>query len=396
MRGLLITILIGLEVLLLLPVVVVFCEVMLAITGTTNSSRRHGERRPLAVLIPAHNESSMIAATLRSILPQLGDGDRLVVIADNCTDDTAKIASWEGAEVIVRENLNQRGKSFAIDFGIRFLGLFAPDIVVIVDADCLVAPEAIDRLARACQLCGRPVQGLYLIQARSDAGVKLRVAEFAWVIKNQVRPLGMRRLGLPCHLMGSGMAFPWQCVRSANLATGHIVEDLQLGIDMARAGAAPLFCPDALITSEFPVSRDGVLVQRTRWEHGHLSVILSEGPRLLRDSMLQLDGGLLALMLDLCVPPLALLTLLVGATWVASWLLFVFTSLYAPFVLSSISAALLFLAVICAWIKFGQHIISLGRLVFAVTYAFLKIPIYARFIFARQTAWIRSKRKGEE
>lgn len=396
MQDLLITILIGLEVLLLLPVGVVFCEVMLAITGTTNGSRPRGERRPLAVLIPAHNESSMIVATLRSILPQLEDGDRLVVIADNCTDDTAKIASSEGAEVIVRENLNQRGKSFAIDFGIRFLGLFAPDIVVIVDADCLVAPEGIDRLARACQLCGRPVQGLYLIQARSDAGVKLRVAEFAWVVKNQVRPLGMRRLGLPCHLMGSGMAFPWECVRSANLATGHIVEDLKLGIDMARAGAAPLFCPEALITSEFPVSRDGVLGQRTRWEHGHLSVILSEGPRLLRDSILQLDGGLLALMLDLCVPPLALLTLLVGATWVASGLLSVFTSLYGPFVLSSIAAALLLIAVICAWMKFGRHIISLGQLGLAVTYAFLKIPIYARFIFARQTAWIRSKRKGEE
>ena len=64
------------------------------------------------------------------------------------------------------------------------------------------------------------------MQAAEGASLKMRLAEFAWVIKNQVRPLGLHRLGLPCQLMGSGMASPWACINSADLATGHIVEDL--------------------------------------------------------------------------------------------------------------------------------------------------------------------------
>src|SRR6266567_1760807 len=51
----------------------------------------------LAVIVPAHNESYGIVPTLEDIKPQLKPGDRLIVVADNCTDDTAAVAASAGA-----------------------------------------------------------------------------------------------------------------------------------------------------------------------------------------------------------------------------------------------------------------------------------------------------------
>ena len=113
------------------------------------------------------------------------------------------------------------------------------------------------------------------------AGALRRIAQFAWLVRNEVRPRGLARVGLPCQLMGSGMAFPWHMVAGGRLASGHLVEDLKLGLELAQAGSAPLFCPDALVSSVFPASAAGVASQRRRWEHGHLSVLCAQGPRLL-------------------------------------------------------------------------------------------------------------------
>ena len=105
-------------------------------------------------------------------------------------------------------------------WGLRHLGMDPPDIVIIVDADCRLADSAIDRLAAACAVTHRPVQALDLMTAPDESPINFRVAEFAWRLKNWVRPLGLRALGLPCQLMGTGMAFPWDLIRSADLASG--------------------------------------------------------------------------------------------------------------------------------------------------------------------------------
>lgn len=386
----------GVALSLLVPVSVLSLEVALGAASTVNEPSARGERRRLAILIPAHDESSMIADTLRSIKPQLTHTDRLLVVADNCTDDTAGVAVAEGAEAIERRDSARRGKGFALDFGIRHLEQDAPDVVIVVDADCRVAPGSIDRLARVCDSSARPVQALYLMSSPPGASVKVRIAEFSWIVKNLVRPGGLHRLGLPCHLMGSGMAFPWSCIQAARLATGHIVEDLKLGIDLACAGSAPLFCPEALVTSEFPQSNVGIASQRTRWEHGHLSVILSDAPRLLRQSLIRREPALLALALDVSVPPLALLALLVAVAWIAAFALFLIGRVRFPFVVTSISAGLLTASVLYAWSTHGRGIISLRDLPSAFLYALRKIPIYARFLLTRQVTWIRSKRRQED
>lgn len=378
----------GAAALLLVPVLVLFAETLPG--PATGSNSRGVERRRLAVLIPAHDEAILIAATVRSVLSQLEPTDRLIVVADNCSDDTAAIAASEGAEAIVRADRTRRGKGYALDFGIRHLERDPPQIVVIVDADCQLKEGTIDRLARDCFLTGRPVQALYLMHAPRGAGLKTRIAEFAWIVRNQARPMGLHRVGLPCQLMGTGMAFPWSTIRSAKLATGHIVEDLKLGLDLARSGTAPLFCPEALVSSDFPASSEGIKGQRERWEHGHLGTIVSEAPRLLWHALTRLDANSLALALDLSVPPLALLTLLVSGLWFVSAV----SGAWIAFATASAAAALLVTSVLLSWARYASNVISLRSLAFAAFYALWKIPLYARFLVARRLNWVRAKRDG--
>jgi cellulose synthase/poly-beta-1,6-N-acetylglucosamine synthase-like glycosyltransferase len=393
---------IALEVLLLLatvavllPASVLFAEICLALLPNARGAAADGDRHRIAVLMPAHNESSIIASAVRSVMPQLLSVDRLVVVADNCSDDTAEIAAGEGAEVIERSNAKDRGKGYALDFGVRHLEADAPDIVLIVDADCQVASGSIDLLARYCSRTRRPIQSTYLMHAHERAAPNMRLAEFAWLVKNRVRPQGLRRLGLPCQLMGTGMAFPWQIIRDATLATGHIVEDLKLGLDLAREGAAPLFCPEAMVSSYFPVSTLGVHTQRTRWEHGHLSVIVSETPGLIVGSLKSRSLDQLALALDLCVPPIALLMLATGAIWIFTAAVYFFTDMAAPFVVATLAALQMGASVILAWAAYGRETISFPDLVLGFLYPLRKISVYVGFLFSRQVEWVRSKRDGD-
>jgi cellulose synthase/poly-beta-1,6-N-acetylglucosamine synthase-like glycosyltransferase len=386
----------GAALLLLLPVTILFVEVLLGVAfHTTKDLMPVGERLPLAVVMPAHNEVLVITKAIRTILPQLVKTDRLLVVADNCSDDTAAIAAAEGAEVIERHDLSLRGKGYALDFGIRHLERDPPRVVIIIDADCQVAAGSIDRLSRLCSLSQRPIQALYLMHAGEGAGLNTRIAEFAWVVKNQVRPLGLNHVGLPCQLMGTGMAFPWVKIAAAELATGHIVEDLKLGIAMARAGAPALFCPEALVTSCFPASAKGAQGQRARWEHGHMSVILSDAPGLFLESFKSSNVNLMILGLDLCVPPLALLSLVVIANCLATICFLAIANVQFPFVVMMIEVMLIGLSVLMSWVRYGRRIISFGSLAFALIYALLKIPLYVKFFVARQTHWVRSKRDGD-
>jgi cellulose synthase/poly-beta-1,6-N-acetylglucosamine synthase-like glycosyltransferase len=265
-----------------------------------------------------------------------------------------------------------------------------------VDADCLVTPGSLDRLARECGRTARPVQALYLMYSPQGASPLTRIAEFAGALKNRVRPLGLYRLGLPCQLMGTGMAFPWNIISTADLATGHIVEDLKLGIELARAGTPARFFPSALVTSTFPVSNEGIKSQRTRWEHGHLGIILSDAPSLLLESVKTLNINLLALALDLLVPPLALLMFLVVGMWFLAILWFVTTGTQLPLVLATLAAFLLALSVLISWAKFGRAIVTFGGLTLAVLYAMRKIPLYLKFLVARELKWVRSKRDADK
>ena len=352
-------------------------------------------RPSVAILMPAHNEAVGITTAIASVLPQLRPGDRLLVVADNCSDDTAGVARAAGAEVAERHEPLRRGKGYALDFGVRALESRPPAIVVVMDADCIIEEGSLERLVRRCGSSGRPVQALYLMRSPAEAGLKSRISEFAWVVKNHVRPTAFLRLGLPCQLMGTGMAFPWSIIGKAPLASGHLVEDMQLGIDLAVAGVPPLFCVEARVTSVFPSSDVGAVAQRTRWEHGHLSVIASGAPRLLAGAVTRRRLDLAAMALDLCVPPLASLALSTSAICALAALLYLLTGKIAPLLVALAAAVAMGVAIGLAWRSFGRGILSLADLLAAPGYALAKLPIYARVLTRRQQEWIRARRDGE-
>lgn len=390
---------------LLLPCLVLLLQIMVAATKPLEkdaaSNAEAAWTGSACILMPAHNEASGLEDVVRTLQPCLGTKVRLLVVADNCTDNTAKIVrtiagGQHPIEVVERHHMELRGKGYALDFGVRHLEMNPPDVVLILDADCKATGEAINTLVAQCLSRQRPVQALYLMRNQPGASTKGRLAEFAWLVKNLARPLGYHRLGMPCQLMGTGMAFTWAQISQAQLNTGHIVEDMQLGVDLARNNTAPTFCPEALVTSYFPTSTEGVQAQRTRWEHGHLGVILSEVPSLLWQSLRSMNVALFAMALDLCVPPLALLVLLLVAT----------TTLYAGFwwvsgaggLALQLAIASLFmvgLAVLMAWFRFGREIIGFKQLCRVPMYVLAKIPLYLLFLIKRQATWVRSKRDGE-
>ena len=378
---------------LLIPVFIILVQVLAAIFFAKSKfsvqiSAKNKTRHSLTVLMPAHNESLVISQTIKSIFSQLTSQDQLLVVADNCTDDTATIARNLGATVLERSNLERRGKGYALDFGLQHLKKSPPQIIIIIDADCLVEEGTVELLANACFQSQRPVQALYVMESQPNPSLKARIAAFAWIVKNKVRPLGASAMGLPCQLMGTGMAFRWEDISNTNLASGHIVEDMKLGIDLARLNKAPLFLAEAKVSSVFPPTQEATNTQRARWEHGHLSVILSEAPRLFFEAIKAKNMQMFGLACDLIVPPLAVLTLLCIA-------LLVLCLIFSTTVMVMLSATLfgvLFLAVMLAWLFFGRDIISLQQLCYAPIYALTKIPLYIKFFFNRQVEWVRSKR----
>jgi len=378
----------------LVPASVLFVQVLMSLPPYR--PRALSARRPaVAILVPAHDEALLIAGTLRTIVPQLAAGDRILVVADNCSDDTAKIAAACGAEVVERVDPQRRGKGYALDFGVRHLASNPPEIVVIIDADCEVAPKAIDILSRACLESGRPVQALYLMRSPAGAGLRTRIAEFAWLVKSKVRALGYHRLGLPYQLMGTGMTFLWRDISTAALAGGHLQEETKLGLDFTLAGKPQMFCPEACVISTFPASAEGFKGQRTQWEHGHLAIILGMAPRLFAEAIATRNFRLAALLLDLCVPPLALLVLLGLAVFAVSAALLAVGGALLPFWLAAACLAMLGLSVLLSWLGHGRETIPIGTLAYAPFYALWKVPLYWKFLVRRHTAWIRTRRDGE-
>jgi hypothetical protein len=92
------------------------------------------------------------------------------------------------------------------------------------------------------------------------------------------------------------------------------------------------------------------------------------------------------------VPPLALLTLLLGAAFVLSWLVLLLFGAWLPALIASVGVVMLMLTILLAWSQFGRAIIAFSALLYAPFYALKKIPLYLGFLVKRQVEWVRSKR----
>lgn len=350
---------------------------------------------PIAVIVPAHNEAYSISKTLQGICSQLNTCDRLVVVADNCSDATASIAASLGAETLVRNNVDCRGKGYAVQFAIDHLSVDPPKTVLIVDADCNLTPGSIRALVEAVGRTGRPAQARYEISIGTAASLFERVSAFAFTTKNFVRPRGLAALNGPCLLTGTGMAFPWQLAAAINWANGNIVEDMDHAVRLAANGHFAVFEPAALVTSISPPTRRDSITQRTRWEHGHLQTIGRSIPQIAARSIKAPSWKLFLLAWEICVPPLSLFAMGLGllALVSGSWAFATGNSL--PLILTAVSCGALFSAALVAWWVAGRTLLSLAQLLYVPWYALVKIPLYFAFLVKPQREWVRTGRVAD-
>ncbi|MDJ0659790.1 MAG: glycosyltransferase [Crocosphaera sp.] len=365
----------------------------MSLSFSSKTSEVTSEELPdFKILIPAHNEEAVIETTLNSILSQVSSPDNIIVIADNCTDQTSAISQQYGVTVLERKDDQNRGKGYALDYGLNYLKNNPPSIILLIDADCYIHPETIKKLIRESSVEQKPIQALYLLEKPQNPSPKDLISALAFLVKNQVRSTGLYQLGLPCLLAGTGMAFPWEVLQKISLASGNIVEDMQLGIDLALSGYSPIFCPDAQVTGILPQQTSAAKTQRTRWEHGHIQTILNQVPRLLKGAIIQRRFDLIGLALELSVPPLSLLVML----WIATILITITAGLFGfswlPTIILAIAGFCLVIGVLIGWAKFGRQEIPGFALLTIPFYLLWKIPLYFAFLIRPQSQWVRTER----
>ena len=342
--------------------------------------------------MPAHDEAAILDGTLGRLAPAIEGWARLLLVADNCTDDTAAIARRFGAEVIERTDAQRRGKGFALDFAREHLRAAAPAAVIVFDADCWSDRDSLRALAARALAGGRPCQAVYLIAPTAAAAPMVQLSSFAFMIKNLVRLRGLQRLSARVHLTGTGMGFAWPLFDRAPLASASIVEDLELGLALDSAGFPPQLVPEALVWSD-PSGAAGTLVQRTRWEGGFIAIARTQAPRAVAAALRGGNLRSLAVALDLCVPPLTLLALLDSAVLavaaLAAWAELIPwgpVQLHLAVMLASLAA------VAVAWWREGRAFIGPGALARIPLYMLWKVPLYLGLVRGTPREWLRAGR----
>jgi glycosyltransferase involved in cell wall biosynthesis len=346
------------------------------------------ERPRIAVMVPAHDEAQGIAATVKHLRQNLEKDDLLLVIADNCSDDTAALAKASGAQVLMRID-DRRGKGYALAHGLETLSSLAHDVVIFIDADCRVEAGGLDRLARACHAADAPIQARYMMIAQPGQS---RLAEFFWRIRNDFRPEGYARFGLPCPLFGSGMALPVTMAKPHLFATGHVTEDLLIGIRSALARAAPHFMREVTVTSAFAWNSRGEDQQRRRWIHGHLDVIRSSVLPLLRAGLRTRNGKLFAMGLDVLTPPLSMLAAAHGAAFGLAGLYAFATGQTGLLTIASAGFVMFMASMLAAWWISGRDLVGKRELLDVPRHLRSVLRSVLAFLSGNRSGWVRADR----
>src|SRR5450432_1818075 len=134
---------------LLLPAAILLIETLAALFPEAGALAAEDQPVPrTAIVVPAHDEQGQIGATVRALVADLPPAAWILVVADNCSDQTAALARGAGATAIERKDPSRVGKGYAISFGLEHLSADPPEIVILVDADCRVSAGGLPILAR--------------------------------------------------------------------------------------------------------------------------------------------------------------------------------------------------------------------------------------------------------
>jgi len=274
----------------------------------------------VVILVPAHDESTGLVRTLHSLRREAaGDAcTRIVVVADNCSDDTAAVARAEGVEVLERHDPTRRGKGHALQFG--FDALPGTDWFIVIDADTSVAPGFLPTMRRAMAGGADALQCRYGVRDAfsSRRNTLADVALGAW---NVLRPRGRAALGLSAGILGNGFALSRCTLDRVPYSARSIVEDVEYHQMLVRAGLKVEWVDATQVRGDMPGADGAASQQRARWEGGRLRLMADQVPTLL-ENILCGQWRMADPLLDLLLLPLSwhvallLLALLLGGAGV--------------------------------------------------------------------------------
>jgi 1,2-diacylglycerol 3-beta-glucosyltransferase len=348
----------------------------------------------LLVLVPAHDESGVIAACVGSLVAADYPPDRraIVVVADNCADDTAERARAAGALVWERDDAARPGKGPALAWALDHARRAVPDFagVVMVDADCRASAGLLSALAARLSTGQAIVQADYTIaNPEASTAAALRYAGFALV--NTVRPRGKTALGLSCGLLGTGMALSRDVLEAVPWRAFSVTEDREYHLRAVWAGWRATFAAEAAVTSPAPTTHQAAQTQQMRWETGNVELARRWVPRLAGRGLRRRDVQELHLALELLVPPLSLVVAAGGLAAAAGAAL-----RSRRLTLTGATA----LAGVTAYVLGGLRLVGAPRTVFsalarAPRLIAMRLAQYSRLGVGRGvTGWQRTAREG--
>jgi len=277
------------------------------------------------VIVPAHNESTVITHTVASLkkIDWPAECHRIVVVADNCTDDTADLARQSGAEVLERHDTSLRGKGYALNFAFKDSAARNwADAVVVIDADAEVSSNLLSAIAARLEQGAQAVQVHYGI-LNPSATWRTRLITIAKSAFHSVRSRARERLGLSCGIRGNGWCVTHALLRKVPYQAFSLTEDVEYGIELGVAGYRVHYAEDAHSDAEMVSGEQAARKQRQRWEDGRFQLIRNKTLPLLIQAVKQPSRVCLDLALDLMVLPLSYVVinvaLLIGLAALAMW-----------------------------------------------------------------------------
>jgi hypothetical protein len=267
-------------------------------------------------LVPAHDEEAVIARGLAAIMADRRDGDPVLVVADRCTDATARIARDHGALVLERGLEEEPGRAAARQAGLERARDLDWDAVLMLDADSVIEPGFYDACERML------ATGAPAVQARSESArghsLAAEASLAAFTLQGITVPRGRDRLGVSVRLRGTGMAI------RREVALGHTFhapasEDLFFTLDLLLDGVRCRHVDSARLRSDGAANWDAFGGQKVRYEAGRMSAARDHVPRLLARGLRRRDPACLEAAWFLATPPfaLAVLSLVLGTALAA-------------------------------------------------------------------------------
>lgn len=227
-------------------------------------------------IIPAHNEEAVVGNLIDSLKKQNYDKDLydIYVIADNCTDNTAKIAREAGAIVYERFDETKKTKGYALDWFLKQkIAENAPyDAFFVFDADNIVDPNFIKNMNRKLCQGEDVVQGYRDIKNPTDNWITAGYAIFYWTM-HRFYHLARYNVGLSPLLNGTGFMVRFDVVKPDGWDTKTLTEDIEFSLKRIIKGKKLGWATDAIVYDEQPVSFKQSWSQRSRWTVGHIQCI---------------------------------------------------------------------------------------------------------------------------